>query len=84
MSEADDAQRHVAQSMPAMHSEVGQALSLLTDVALGLLAVAERQAGAMERIADRLDSLTWDPETAEYDQFGDTDTGGPELRVRRW
>lgn len=45
-----------------------------------------RQAQALERIADRIDSLTFDPADAEDGTWGpDPDASrGPELRVRRW
>jgi hypothetical protein len=82
VSEAEDAQRNVAANMPAMHSEVGQALSLLSDTLVALVAVTERQAEAAERIADRLDSLTYEP-PPPLDHVVDPNRG-PELRVRRW
>lgn len=54
----------------------------IANVLLDIAASQGRQAVALERIADRLDSLTHVP---THGDFGERpDPGGPELRVRRW
>lgn len=49
---------------------------------MAMVQMQDRQARALERIADRLDSWTYDPHAPESVVTRASD--GPELRVRRW
>lgn len=68
--------------------EIGAAPHMVDQVHALLLATVastyeqRRTADAMERIADRLDSWTFEPEVHPGEPG--YRTAGPELRVRRW
>lgn len=76
--------------------EAGAAPHMVDQVHALLLATVastyeqRRTADAMERIADRLDSWTYDPDDPEHKRRlreaarQGKAVGGPELRVRRW